>query len=211
MYRSLVLLLFTSLLQAQDVSKLELNRVQAEAVTFQGKKAIRLTEAADATQGGELSLAVLKGVKFHNGEISLYMASEPGAKAATDARGFVGISFRMQGAAKFETIYIRPTNGRAEDQVRRNHSIQYTSTPDFPWFRLRKEFPEKYESYADMQPGTWTQLRVTVDGTKARAYVNGAAQPQLIVNDLKLGDSEGGVALWIGPGTVAHFTWPEIK
>jgi hypothetical protein len=43
----------------------------------------------------------------------------------------------------------RPTNGRAEDQVRRNHATQYISYPDRRWFQLRKDFPGKYESYAD--------------------------------------------------------------
>jgi hypothetical protein len=37
-------------------------------------------------------------------------------------------------------------------------------------------------------------------------YVHGAAEPCLIVNDLKLGDSSGAVALWIGPGTEGYFT-----
>jgi len=31
------------------------------------------------------------------------------------------------------------------------------------------------------------------------------------VNDLKLGDASGGVALWIGPGTEGYFTGLEIK
>jgi len=30
-----------------------------------------------------------------------------------------------------------------------------------------------------------------------RLYVNGAQQPTLIVNDLKMGDTEGAIALWI--------------
>lgn len=38
-----------------------------------------------------------------------------------------------------------------------------------------------------------------------RLYVNGAAQPTLLVNDLKFGDSGGAVALWIGVGTEAYF------
>lgn len=38
-----------------------------------------------------------------------------------------------------------------------------------------------------------------------RLYVNGSAQPVLLVNDLKLGDSTGSIALWIGPGTEAYF------
>ena len=43
-------------------------------------------------------------------------------------------------------------------------------------------------------------------GDRARLYVNGNEQPTLIVNDVKTGASaKGAVALWLGPGTVAHF------
>jgi hypothetical protein len=71
---------------------------------------------------------------------------------------------------------------------------------------LRKETPGKYESYVDLVPGEWTKVTITVQGDKARLYVNGSQQPTLIVNDLKLGLSKGAIALWIGPGTVAHFS-----
>jgi hypothetical protein len=81
------------------------------------------------------------------------------------------------------------------------------SFPEFPWSRLRKEFPEKYEGYVDLAPGQWTKIRIEVTGDRARLYVNGAGQPVLIVNDLKLsGQASGAIGLWIGPGTVAHFT-----
>ena len=36
--------------------------------------------------------------------------------------------------------------------------------------------------------------------------MNGARQPSLIVNDLKLGDTRGQIALWIGAGTEAYFS-----
>jgi hypothetical protein len=42
------------------------------------------------------------------------------------------------------------------------------------------------------------------DCAKARLYVNDAPQPVLRVNDLKHGDSEGAVGLWIGMGTEAY-------
>ena len=48
-----------------------------------------------------------------------------------------------------------------------------------------------YESYADMEAGAWTTMRIEVAGTKARLYVNGASQPCLVVNDLKHGDRPG--------------------
>jgi hypothetical protein len=78
-------------------------------------------------------------------------------------------------------------------------------------WRNREERFDAYESYVDLEPGVWTRYRITVEGTKARLYVHGAAEPCLIVNDLKLGDSTGGVALWIGPGTEGYFTGLQVK
>src|SRR5688572_33379506 len=113
-------------------------------------------------------------------------------------RGFVGIAFRVQKQGiGFECFYLRPTNGRADDQLRRNHATQYVSHPDYPWFRLREENPGVYESYTDLVPGEWTKVKIVVSGVQAQLYVNGAEQPCLIVNDLKLGHIEGLIALWI--------------
>lgn len=132
------------------------------------------------------------------------MSREQGAPEG--ARGFVGIAFRLRDTETYDAFYLRPTNGRAEDQERRNHSVQYISHPDWSWFRLRKETPGKYESYVDLVPGEWTKVRIEVNGERARLYVHDNQQPTLIVNDVKSGtNAKGAVALWIGPGTVAHF------
>src|SRR5437016_2038273 len=120
--------------------------------------------------------------------------------------GFVGLAFRVAAEpSKYECVYIRPTNSRADDQVRRNHSTQYISMPEYEWSRLRKEAPGQYESYVDLVPGEWTKIKIEVSGVKARLFVADSAQPVLVINDLKHGDSEGAVALWIGLGTEGHF------
>jgi hypothetical protein len=177
--------------------------------TYQGRKALRVVpdpaSAVKTASGG--GIVVLPGVAFHNGIIELEVAGKPGAGAPGDARGFVGVAFRVANdALKYECFYLRPTNGRADDQLRRNHSAQYISFPDFEWNRLRTEAPGQYESYVDLVPGEWTKIKVEVNGVKARLSVHGASQPALIVNDLKLGDAKGAVALWIGVGTEAYFT-----
>lgn len=185
------------------LDRLELHDVKAEAVNYNGKPAVRVDALPDAANG--TSYAILKGSRFHNGTIEVELAGKPGANAGPGARGFIGIAFRVQGN-RFEYIYLRPTNGRADDQIRRNHSSQYAAYPEFDFDRLRKESPEKYESYVDLEPGMWTKYRIVIDGTKARLFVHEAAQPCLIVNDMKLGDSEGAVALFVGPGTEGYFT-----
>ena len=198
--------------QAQTIpldspGQLKLVNVKAEAVTFKGRKAIRVNDAASPDLGDEGRLAILPNSDFQDGVIEVDLAGEPRPGAGEGARGFVGIAFRVApDQSRFECIYLRPTNGRAEDQVRRNHSVQYISVPGFPWHFLRKEFPEKYESYVDLIAGEWTKVKIEVRGDKARLYVNGIEQPTLLVNDLKQGQSKGAVALWIGPDTLAHFT-----
>ena len=186
--------------------QLKLINVKTESVMFKGRKALRVSDAAAEGTGDEGRLVVLTKTHFQDGIIEVDLAGEPGPGAREGARGFVGVAFRIApDQSRFECIYLRPTNGRAEDQVRRNHSVQYISIPGFPWPRLRKEFPEKYETYVDLLPAEWTRVKIEVRGEKARLYVNGAAEPTLIVNDLKQGQTRGTIALWIGTGTVAHF------
>ena len=200
--RYLLAFLLVGRLCAQTALQLEGHMVSLTNTVYQGKASVRV-DALPNTPNGE-SYAVVKGSRFHNGAIEVDLAGKPAAKAGAGARGFIGIAFRMQGN-RYEYIYLRPTNGRADDQVRRNHSTQYGAQPDFDFDRLRKDSPEKYESYVDLEPGVWTKYRIVIEGTKARLYVNGAPQPCLIVNDMKLGDSEGAVALWVGPGTEGYF------
>jgi hypothetical protein len=190
---------------------LRLVNLVAQPATLQGKKGVRLTvdEAArkQTGQAGIEQLARIDGLEFSNGTIEAEIAGAPIEGASGGARGFVGIAFRLQDDMKtYDAFYIRPTNGRADDQERRNHATQYISHPEWPWERLRKETPSKYESYVDLMPGEWTKIKIDVRGDKARLYVHDNAQPVLIVNDVKSGaQKRGGVALWVGPETVAHF------
>jgi len=187
--------------------------VTVEAVAYHGRKAVRVMPALDAQaesvapkngEGG--GIVVISGTSFHNGTIEIEVAGKPRAGAPSDARGFVGVAFRVAtDSSRYECVYIRPTNGRAGDQLRRNHSTQYISMPEYEWSRLRSEAPGKYESYVDLVPGEWTKLKIEVSDVKARLYVNDSPQPVLLVNDLKHSDSEGAVALWIGLGTEAYF------
>ena len=185
--------------------------VKTELVNYKGRKALRVTDMAPANAPDGIQLVILSKTEFQDGIIEIELAGEPGAAAGQGARGFVGVAFHVNldpstDAARYECFYLRPTNGRADDQVRRNHSTQYISYPDFPWQRLRKEFPEKYESYVDLVPGEWTKVKIEVRGGEARLYVHDTPQPVLVINDLKQGRGQGRIALWVGAGTVGHFS-----
>jgi len=218
--------------------KTEAVKAKADIVTYSGRRALHMitddsTLAAGGPSGGE-TLAIVNGVDFADGTIEVDLVGMPRQGSNSQSRGFIGIAFRIQGDSntaksenaefendksedakfenvKFENVYLRFTNGRSDDQLRRNHSTQYSSFPDYPWSRLRQENPGVYESYVDIEEKAWTKLKVVVSGTKARLYVNNVAQPCLIVNDLKLGESHGRVALWAGSDTEAYFSNLRIK
>ena len=193
------------------------HNVTVTATTHAGKAGVRVTTSDEVQRRVQAlpveqqslveRLVVLDGTDFASGVIEAEIAGAPAPGAQEGARGFVGIAFRVQpDLKKYDAFYLRPTNGRADDQVRRNHSVQYISHPDWTWNRLREETPKKYESYVDLVPDAWTRIRIVVRGDTARLFVHGQAQPTLVVNDVKSGaGARGAVALWIGPGTVAHF------
>lgn len=179
---------------------------RAEVGDYRGRRALRLVPSPEKANTDEDVLALLDLEPFHDGVIEIDVAGAPRPGAPADARGFVGLAFRTGEDGDWsEVFYLRPTNARCDDQLRRNHSLQYVSLPDFPWQRLRQEHPGKYESYADLDPGAWTALKIVVSGTTARLHVNGAEQPALVVTDLKHGDGPGRIALWAHATTDAWF------
>lgn len=200
-----------------STSGLRLVNVAVEPDVLDGKKGVRMALSPEAVgrlktmtpddQAKMESLAIVEGLQFGDGTIEAEIAGMPAPDAPEGARGFVGIAFRVQSDSRtYDAFYLRPTNGRADDQERRNHAAQYVSHPDWPWFRLRKETPSRYEAYVDLQPNVWTPIRIEVRGDHARLFVHGQQQPTLIVNDVKSGaTASGGVALWIDRGTIAHF------
>jgi len=190
-----------------DLATLHPNHVIPSVVSHQGYRALRLVLGPDAVTPDNPNFAIVRGLDFHNGSISLWLAGQTLPNAPPDVRGFVGVAFRIApDCSRFECVYLRPANGRAEVQLRRNRSIQYFSYPDFKFDRLRREAPGEYESYVDLVPGAWTRMRIDVDGASARVFVHDAEQPALIVNDLKHGaDARGEIGLYIDRGSEAFF------
>src|SRR5436190_7073308 len=190
-----------------DKSNLEANHVYMSIEKMDGKQVVKIIK--DSTQNGaDLPTFVkIKDIDFKDGTIEIKVLSRLLKNAPAFARGFIGVAFHIDSLnSKFEGIYLRPTNGRAEDQLRRNHSIQYFSYPDYGFDRLRKEAEGVYESYADMGLNEWITMRTEVKGKQAKLFLNNNKQPSLIVNDLKLGDNVlGAIGLWVDGGTEGYF------
>jgi hypothetical protein len=184
------------------------NKVYMSNVKFQGKSVVQVVKDSTIKEADEPTFVRVKNIDFKDGIIEVNVLSRLLPTAAPTDRGFIGLAFRINdNNSKFECIYIRPTNGRADNQLRRNHSIQYFSFPDYKFQRLRKESPEMYESYADMGLNEWTKMKIIVKGNQAKLYLNNNKQPSLIVNDLKLGaDASGAIGFFVDVGTEGYFS-----
>ena len=204
-----ILLYFSSFAQkiSTDLSSYEASNVFLFAEKMESKNVLKVVIDTSLKTFDEPTFAKLKNITFENGTIEVKVLSRLHKDAPAWARGFIGLAFRIdEKNSKFESIYIRPTNGRADDQIRRNHSIQYFAFPDYRFDKLRKTEPEKYESYADMGLNEWITMRIEVEGAKAKLYLNNAKQPSLVVNDLKLGSgNSGSIGLWVGNWTEGYF------
>jgi hypothetical protein len=195
-------------LRLDQVTQVYAHNVTVRAVEYRGSPALEVRRVSAAAPDID-TFAFVPDLDFHDGTIEVEVAGSPLPDAPPGARGFVGAVFRVQvadGSFACEGLYLRPTNGRTDDQVRRNHSTQYFAYPGYDFDRLRRDAPARYESYVDLVPGEWTKMRIEVKGTTAKLFVGDAPQPVLVVTDLKRGpNTHGSVGLYVDNGTDGHF------
>lgn len=188
----------------RNTKNLLLVNVKAEAIEYQGRKCVRLTNGTRKD-----GFALLRGTEdFRDGtieaDIALKISTPP---PPFRMPGFVGISFRARpDASRYELFYLRPGNSSSDDQAVRNHSVQYVSVPDFDWYKLRYEWPWVYEAYTASKFETWIKARIEVKGRTGQLYLNGSKNPSLVVDPLLGQDLQGGVALWPYPYEEAYFS-----
>jgi hypothetical protein len=187
-------------------SNLIANQVSMAFENWNGEKILKVTKDTTIKSVDEPTFVRIKNLDFQDGIIEVKVLSRLLKTARPSDRGFIGIAFRIdEQNSNYESIYIRPTNGRAEDQVRRNHSVQYYSYPNYKFDRLRKESPEKYETYADMGLNEWITMRIEIKGNSVTLYLNNQKSPNFIVNEMLGNSKSGGIALWVDVGTEGYF------
>lgn len=145
----------------------------------------------------ENTYARVIGLDFHNGVIEADIRGSLMKNAFSEARGFVGIAFRInENDSEFECFYIRPTNGRdCTDPVRKSHGCQYFTYPGYIFSYYREFGIEGYEAAVDsIALDEWAHIKIEVNGDKAKFFVN----DELVLwsDKLKHGDSHGGIGLW---------------
>ena len=149
----------------------------------------------------------LANTDIENGIIEVKMLSKIQVDSPfPQARGFIGLTYRIDEAnTMFENIYLRPSNGRADDQLRRNHTVQYFAYPGYTFSRLRKEANGLYETYADIGLNEWINVRIEFQGEKVALYLNNQKSPNFIVNKMLGKSTHGSIGLWVEVGTIGYF------
>ena len=179
-----------------------------ENVKLDGQKVLRVVKANKIMEFDENTYAKLNNFKFHNGTIEVKMLSRLLPDAPDFARGFIGIAYRINDDdTKFESYYVRPTNGRkCDDPIRKNHGCQYFSYPKYTFAYFRENNITKYEAPVDIDLNEWIQLKAIIQDSVAKFYINDMENPILVVNDMKHGsDLTGSVGFFVDIGTEAFF------
>ena len=152
------------------------------------RKGIRLSE-----NPGD-GVAYLDGVEMANGTIEIDLKGKD-----VPQQSFIGVVFHGVDGTTYDAIYFRPFNFKTEDAARRIRAVQYVSHPAYPWQKLRTDTPGKYEKPVSPvpDPNGWFRARVVVASPKVSVFVDGAAEPCLVVDQLSE-RRKGLVGLWVG-------------
>lgn len=171
--------------------------VNREAKIIRGNDQLSVYFEAQPGDG----VAWLKNIEFTNGIIEADIKGK-------DVRGrsFVGIAFRGVDEKNYDVVYFRPFNFMSDDSVRKGHSVQYISHPDYPWHRLRKEQAEKYKNPVNPvpNPNSFFNAKIIIEKPKISVYVNDGKEPCLVVKELT-NRNGGWIGLWMGNNSDGTF------
>jgi len=146
-------------------------------------------------------LGILEEVEFEKGiiEVELLGENNPG-------KSFIGIAFNIQNEETYEAIYFRPFNFVAEEQIRKDHMVQYIYHPEFSWRKLREERTAEFEDEIAVPPNPdkWFKVRININDKKVEVYVNDLPEPVLVVDRLTTTKSKK-LGIWTGFGSSGRF------
>jgi len=194
----------------------ELKNVTASVTKLNGEEVLKIERDLKAlpfdvknleATVDEPTYAKLINLDFENGTIEVKMLSQIQSPSPFEsAQGFIGVAFRIsKNDSTFESIYLRPKVGRSDNQMFRNHTVQYYAYPKYKFEKLRKEAPGMYETTAPVNINEWITIRIEVSGQKAEMYINDAKYSTMIVDKMKGSTTNGSIALWVDIGTIGYF------
>jgi len=196
----------------------KLHNVTGSIIVFEGKEVLKIERDLKAlpfdvnnieATVDEPHYARLVGLEdFENGTIEVKMYSQiQDPPPYPGVAGFIGVFFRInEDDSAFESIYLRPKVGRVNNQMFRNHAVQYISYPHAKFDTLRKSFPPgSYEGSAPVALKEWIKMRIEVNGETAEMFINDLKYSSFIVNKMLGKNKIGGVGLYVDIGTIGYF------
>ena len=195
----------------------ELHNVTGEIIRFQGIEVMKIERDLNAlpfdstnieATVDEAHYAKLVGLDdFENGTIEVKMYSQlQNPPPYSGIAGFIGVYFKIQEKdSAFEGLYVRPKVGRINNQLFRNHAVQYISYPHYKFDTLRKIAPFKYEGSAPVALNEWISMRIEVNGETAEMFINDMKYSTFIVDKMLGKNKKGGIGLYVDIGTIGYF------
>jgi hypothetical protein len=208
---------FAQKLKLND-QEFELRNVTGSIIKFQGKNVLKIERDLNAipfdvnrleATVDEPHYARFVGLEdFENGTIEVKMYSQLQDPAPYPGiAGFIGVFFRVaEDDSAFESIYLRPKVGRVNNQMFRNHAVQYFSYPHAKFETLRKNYPPgSYEGSAPVALNEWIKMRIEVNGETAEMFINDMKYSTFIVDKMLGRNKKGYVGLYVDIGTIGYF------
>lgn len=195
----------------------ELNNVTGSVIPFEGKKVLKIERDLKAfpfdinrleATVDDIHYARLMDLDdFENGTIEIKMYSQiQNPSPFPGSAGFIGLYYRIQeDNSAFESIYLRPKVGRSDNQMARNHTVQYFAYPNFKFDTLRKIAPYRYESSAPVALNEWITMRIEVNGETAEMFINNMKYSSFIVDKMLGKSKKGFIGLYVDIGTIGYF------
>jgi hypothetical protein len=119
-------------------------------------------------------------IEFLEGTVEFDVAPMSGAT-------FIGVMFRRESRAQYETVFFRPGHNGQWD------AVQYM--PRVGGGSQWQLYPQ-YQAAAELTKEQWTHVRVVVEGDAMRLFVGGSSQPTLEVPRVRGKVQPGTVGFW---------------
>lgn len=110
------------------------------------------------------------------------------------------------------SVYFRPFNFQSEEQIKREHSVQYISPPKHEWKFLRTNFGGQYEAEFPRKPAPddWFGVRIKIDVD--RVYVHDTESQTELLNIERLEKQiSDKIGLWAGNNSKGEFKNLKIR
>jgi hypothetical protein len=161
-----------ALAQPFDPARWDIADPQARMTTYLNRPSLYLYRGS----------ADLRDVDFTDGtiEFDIALLGNP---------SFAGIRFRVNETDDGELIYLRPQRSRQPD------SIQYA--PFFQGVECWQLYNgDGFTGVAEFPMNRWMHVRLDVQGSTARLFLDNSEKPSLVVAELKSGVTHGRAGLW---------------